>query len=275
MNQVEQLHFGGGTPTYLSDAQMDDLMAHLRRCFHFAPDDVGEYSIEIDPRTCRRRRACISCARRVSTASAWACRTSIRTCRRRSTASSPKRRRGRHRGGARAGFRSVSIDLIYGLPKQTLRSRCAHTLDKVIAARPGPHRASTTMRTCRSCSSRSAASTRPTAGADTKLACCALCIERLTARAMSTSAWTISPSRTTTLAVAQRQGRLHRNFQGYSTHAGLRSGGAAACRRSARSAPRTARTSRRWRRITTRSTADELPVARGMRCRWTTCCAAA
>jgi coproporphyrinogen III oxidase-like Fe-S oxidoreductase len=51
INAVEQLHFGGGTPTYLSDQQMDDLMAHLRRACRFAPDGVGEYSIEVDPRT--------------------------------------------------------------------------------------------------------------------------------------------------------------------------------------------------------------------------------
>src|SRR4051794_27070178 len=42
MNTVEQLHFGGGTPTYLSDAQMVDLLAHLRKWFRFATDDTGE-----------------------------------------------------------------------------------------------------------------------------------------------------------------------------------------------------------------------------------------
>ena len=42
INQVEQLHLGGGTPTYLSTAQMEDLMAHVNRCFQLAADDVGE-----------------------------------------------------------------------------------------------------------------------------------------------------------------------------------------------------------------------------------------
>jgi hypothetical protein len=54
--RVEQLHFGGGTPTYLDDAQMGDLLAHLRSRYAFAPDDEGEYSIEIDPRTVDARR---------------------------------------------------------------------------------------------------------------------------------------------------------------------------------------------------------------------------
>ena len=54
--QVEQLHLGGGTPTFLSDAQMGVLTAHLRAAFDFADDKAGEYSIEIDPRTVDAQR---------------------------------------------------------------------------------------------------------------------------------------------------------------------------------------------------------------------------
>lgn len=56
MSQVGQLHVCGGTPTYLSDAQMADLTTHLRRWFQLAPDDIGEYSIEVDSRTVSRER---------------------------------------------------------------------------------------------------------------------------------------------------------------------------------------------------------------------------
>ena len=94
MNQVEQLHVGGGTPTYLSDAQMDDLMAHIRQCFKLAPDEAGAYAIEVDPRTL----SVIEAARA-------------------------------------AGFRSISIDLIHGLPRQNVMSM-SRTLSKVIAAGP-------------------------------------------------------------------------------------------------------------------------------------------
>ncbi len=45
---VSQLHLGGGSPTFLSDAELAQLMAMLRRNFQFAPG--GEYSVEIDPR---------------------------------------------------------------------------------------------------------------------------------------------------------------------------------------------------------------------------------
>ena len=46
---VSQLHLGGGTPTFLSDAELHELMAMLKRSFTLAPG--GEYSIEVDPRT--------------------------------------------------------------------------------------------------------------------------------------------------------------------------------------------------------------------------------
>lgn len=47
--QVQQLHFGGGTPTFLAHDQLRALMAKLRASFCLRDDDVGDYSIEIDP----------------------------------------------------------------------------------------------------------------------------------------------------------------------------------------------------------------------------------
>ena len=48
-HSVSQLHLGGGTPTFLSDNELEDLMAMIRRNFVLAPG--GEYSVEVDPRT--------------------------------------------------------------------------------------------------------------------------------------------------------------------------------------------------------------------------------
>ena len=47
--RVTQMHWGGGTPTFHGDADLEKLNAQLRAAFEFAPD--GDYSIEIDPRT--------------------------------------------------------------------------------------------------------------------------------------------------------------------------------------------------------------------------------
>ena len=48
---VEQVHFGVGTPTYLSDTQLRELMAHLRDEFNLRTDDEREFAIEVDPRS--------------------------------------------------------------------------------------------------------------------------------------------------------------------------------------------------------------------------------
>ena len=51
---MSQLHFGGGTPTFLSDEELTGLMGDLRRAFRFEPD--AEISIEVDPRTATPER---------------------------------------------------------------------------------------------------------------------------------------------------------------------------------------------------------------------------
>ena len=48
---VVQLHFGGGTPTYLSDEQLTEFMANIRKQFNLVGDAEGEFSIEIHPQT--------------------------------------------------------------------------------------------------------------------------------------------------------------------------------------------------------------------------------
>jgi len=218
MNQVAQLHLGGGTPTYLSDAQMADLMTHLRRWFQFAPDEAGEYAIEIDPRT-------VSCERVHSLREQGFNRISLGV-----QDFDPEVQKAVNRiqpesqtidiiNAARdAKFRSVSIDLIYGLPKQNVITM-GQTLAKVIQARPDriafynyahlpylfkPQR-------------RILAQDLPSGEA--KLDMLSLCIKRLTAAGYIYIGMDHFALPTDDLAVAQQQGRLHRNFQGYSTHA--------------------------------------------------------
>ncbi|MEN9886695.1 MAG: Oxygen-independent coproporphyrinogen-III oxidase, partial [Pseudomonadota bacterium] len=48
-HSVSQMHLGGGTPTFMSDAELEDLVAMIRRQFTLVPG--GEYSVEVDPRT--------------------------------------------------------------------------------------------------------------------------------------------------------------------------------------------------------------------------------
>jgi oxygen-independent coproporphyrinogen-3 oxidase len=117
-----------------------------------------------------------------------------------------------------AGFRSVSIDLIYGLPKQTPDTMAA-TLEKVVAADPDriavyhyahlPHLFKPQRRIL----------DEDMPDSDAKLRMLQLCIERLGAAGYVYIGMDHFAKPGDDLAIAQRQGRLHRNFQGYSTHA--------------------------------------------------------
>jgi oxygen-independent coproporphyrinogen-3 oxidase len=117
-----------------------------------------------------------------------------------------------------AGFRSVSIDLIYGLPRQT-PATMAQTIDKVIAASPDriaiyhyahmPHLFKPQRRI----------NEAEMPSSEDKLDMLSLCIERLGAADYVYIGMDHFAKPDDDLAIAQRQGRLHRNFQGYSTHA--------------------------------------------------------
>ncbi|OON62413.1 oxygen-independent coproporphyrinogen III oxidase [Massilia sp. KIM] len=218
MNEVEQLHFGGGTPTYLSDEQMGELMAHLRRSFRFAPDEAGEYAIEIDPRTVSDERV-HSLRRQGFNRLSLGVQDFDPEVQQAVNRVQPEQETRAVIAAARgAGFRSISIDLIYGLPKQTMQTM-ARTMDKVVAADPDrislyhyahmPHLFKPQRRIN--------AADMP--DSDTKLAMLQLCIERLTAAGYVYIGMDHFAKPGDDLAVAQRQGRLHRNFQGYSTHA--------------------------------------------------------
>ncbi len=120
-------------------------------------------------------------------------------------------------GCASVGFHSVNIDLIYGLPHQTVDS-FAHTLVEAHShSNPTAWRSSAT-RMCRG-SSGAKDLLKPEAmpSPETKFAIFKLAVETLTNTATPISGWTISHKRGDELEVAQREGKLQRNFQGYST----------------------------------------------------------
>ena len=213
--RVEQLHWGGGTPTFLSDDQMRELMAATRK--HFKLVDDGEYSIEIDPRK-------VSDATIALLGELGFNRISIGV-----QDFDPDVQQAVNRiqseeetlrviKAARAyGFKSVSIDLIYGLPKQNLKGFKA-TLDKVIAA--NPDRLSiynyAHMPTLFKPQRRIHEEDLP--AAQTKLDILSLAVHTLTEAGYVYIGMDHFAKPDDELAVAQRQGRLHRNFQGYSTH---------------------------------------------------------
>ncbi|HEX8403454.1 MAG TPA: oxygen-independent coproporphyrinogen III oxidase, partial [Duganella sp.] len=218
MGKLEQLHFGGGTPTYLSDRQMGELIAHLRENFDFAPDALGEYSIEIDPRTVSVERVHALRAQGFNRISLGVQDFDADVQKAVNRIQPEAETRAVIDAARDAGFRSVSIDLIYGLPKQSVASM-EQTLAKVVEASPDrialynyahlPHLFKPQRRILDA----------DLPSAAVKLDLLALCIARLCAAGYVYIGMDHFAKPNDELAVAQRQGRLQRNFQGYSTRA--------------------------------------------------------
>ncbi len=216
--RVDQLHWGGGTPTFLSHDEMRELMRVTRAHFRLRDDDRGEYGIEVDPREVEPGALALLRDLGFNRLSLGVQDFDPRVQK------AVNRIQGEGEtfavlAEARSlGFRSINMDLIYGLPHQTVES-FARTLDKVIAV--VPDRLSVfnyahlpeLFKTQRQIDA--AALPSPQA----KLAILQHTIERLTAAGYVYIGMDHFARPDDELAVAQRNGTLYRNFQGYSTHA--------------------------------------------------------
>ena len=213
---VRQLHWGGGTPTFLSAEELTVLTRMLRDNFAFDAD--AECSIEIDPRKVGADTVTLLAELGFNRMSVGI----------QDFDPDVQKAVNRIQGeaetlavleAARArGFRSLNVDLIYGLPRQTVAG-FGVTLDKVIGAAPDrialysyahlPHLFKPQRRIA-------VAELPPP---EAKLAILELAIDRLTAAGYVHIGMDHFARPEDELAVAQRNGQLHRNFQGYSTHA--------------------------------------------------------
>lgn len=211
---VSQLHLGGGTPTFLSDAELDGLMQVLRRAFKLAPG--GEYAIEVDPRTvdaARLRRLAEMGFNRLS----FGVQDNDPDVQKAIHRIQPWERTAELVQAARElRFDSVNTDLIYGLPRQTSAS-FGRTLEQVAAVRPDrialyayahlPQRFKPQRRIVQA--------ELPMAAE--KVAMLSKAIGSFLGHGYQYIGMDHFALPGDSLAVARRQGRLHRNFQGYST----------------------------------------------------------
>jgi oxygen-independent coproporphyrinogen-3 oxidase len=211
---VSQLHLGGGTPTFLSDEGLRELLAMLRRSFSFTPG--GEYSIEVDPRTVTADRLALLAELGFNRLSFGV------------QDFDPEVQKAVHRiqpaqqvfdlvaASRTLGFESVNVDLIYGLPRQTPES-FARTLAQVAELRPDrialyayahlPERFKPQRRII----------SAELPGAPAKVAMLAQSLDAFMGAGYVYVGMDHFALPEDALAVAKRQGRLHRNFQGYST----------------------------------------------------------
>jgi oxygen-independent coproporphyrinogen III oxidase len=213
---VSQLHWGGGTPTFLSSAEMTLLMRALRDRFAFAAD--AECSIEIDPRKVTGDTIAALAGLGFNRISVGVQDFDPDVQRAVNRIQSEAETRTVLEEARRNGFRSVNVDLIYGLPRQTLAGFAA-TLDKVVAAAPDrialysyahvPHLFKPQRRI---------SETELPSPAE-KLAILEAAISVLTAAGYVYIGMDHFAKAHDELAQARADGKLQRNFQGYSTHA--------------------------------------------------------
>jgi oxygen-independent coproporphyrinogen-3 oxidase len=214
---VNQLHWGGGTPTFLSYEQMQQVMNATREHFSLKDDDSGEYSIEVDPRetnlhTIQQLRSLgfnrISLGvqdfdpevqkavnRIQSEAQTFAVLKAARE----------------------QGFRSTNIDLIYGLPLQTVDS-FNKTLDKVLQVSPDRFSVFNYAHIPSRFKTQRQINDADLPSPEVKLAILQSVGQKLAEAGYVYIGMDHFAKPDDELAVAQRNGLLHRNFQGYSTH---------------------------------------------------------
>ena len=212
---VSQLHLGGGSPTFLTDDELRSLMTMLKRNFSFAPG--GEYSIEIDPRTIDERRLDTLVELGFNRLS-FGVQDFDMAVQRAVHRVQPAEQVFSLVAAARArGFESINVDLIYGLPQQSPES-FDRTLKQLLELKPDrialyayahlperfkPQRRINTIEL-------------PSGGAKISMLSHSLATFLGAGYVYVGMDHFALPD--DALAVAKRQGRLHRNFQGYSTH---------------------------------------------------------
>ncbi len=216
--EVVQLHIGGGTPNFLSPAQIGDLIAALKQNFRFSQSEKRDFSIELDPRSVTPNnikelavigfnrasfgvqdfdpivQAAVNRIQSVEQTIAVidACRT--------------------HQ------FRSVNVDLIYGLPKQNIIG-FGKTLDTVIAARPDRLAVYSYAHLPNQFKGQNQIEVSDLPSAEIKLALLQLAIKKLLEAGYCYIGMDHFALPEDELAIAQANGDLHRNFMGYSTFA--------------------------------------------------------
>jgi oxygen-independent coproporphyrinogen-3 oxidase len=132
---VEQLHLGGGTPTFLSHDELRRLMAQLRSHFNLLDDDSGDYGIEIDPREADWSTMGLLRELGFNRVSLGVQDLDPTVQRAINRMQSLEETRAIVEAARTLQFRSVNIDLIYGLPAQNPQT-FSHTVDKIIDLQP-------------------------------------------------------------------------------------------------------------------------------------------
>ncbi len=216
--KLTQLHLGGGTPTYLTSAQLSELMSCLREHFNLDESDNHEFSIEVDPRTIDTARIAELRTQGFNRLSFGVQDFDEKVQAAVNRLQSEQQVYDLVAAARAAKFKSVSVDLIYGLPLQTVASFDT-TLSKIIALRPDRIAAYSYAHLPELVRAQRLIRREDMPPPERKLELLELTIARLTAAGYVYIGMDHFALPDDELVIAREKGTLQRNFQGYSTHA--------------------------------------------------------
>ncbi len=214
--QVTQLHLGGGTPTFLSHDEMRQLMDSVRSRFNLVAN--GEYSIEVDPRKVDFDTVSLLADLGFNRMSVGVQDFNHDVQLAVNRVQSIEETKLVMDAARATGFKSISMDLIYGLPRQNVIS-FNRTLEQVLGLSPDRISLYSYAHLPGLFKPQRRINSIELPSGDTRLQILQLAIRRLTESGYVYIGMDHFAKPDDELTVAQRQGRLHRNFQGYSTQA--------------------------------------------------------
>ncbi len=216
--EVTQIHWGGGTPTFLSDKEIYEIIECIRKNFNVPANNQVEFGIEVDPRTVDQQRiknlANMGFNRISFGVQDFDAKVQQSVNRVQSTEEIQQ-----HIIDARAeNFQSINIDLMYGLPNQSVQS-FSKTLDTTIALDPDRIAIYNYAHLPEMFKPQRRINEEELPSPEEKLNILQLCIDKLQSAGYVYIGMDHFAKKSDDLVKAQQRGSLHRNFQGYSTHA--------------------------------------------------------
>ncbi len=216
-HKVEQLHFGGGTPTFLNDDQFERVFEALHTYFNLAEDGTQDFSIEIDPRELPTSR--IDCLAKLGINRVSigvqdfdpAVQIAV------NRVQSVHETRAIMDAARDNGIQSINIDLINGLPKQTAEG-FTRTLEQVIQLQPDRLSLYSYAHLPQRFKTQRQINSDDLPDAESKLKLLGTAVNMLADAGFEYVGMDHFAKKSDSLIQAQKDGTLHRNFQGYTTH---------------------------------------------------------
>jgi len=216
--EVSQIHWGGGTPTFLSDKEIYEIIECIRDNFNVPANNLVEFGIEVDPRTVDQQRI-KNLANMGFNRISFGVQDFDHEVQQAVNRVQSTEQIQQHIVDARAeNFQSINIDLMYGLPKQSVQS-FSKTLDTTIELNPDRIAIYNYAHLPKMFKPQRRINEEELPSPEEKLNILQLCIDKLHDAGYVYIGMDHFAKKSDDLVKAQQQGSLHRNFQGYSTNA--------------------------------------------------------